>query len=291
MRRLILCVVVVCLVAGTGRADFILSGSEHREVDSIHDIGILYDSSTANVVVGGHISNAYVNNSSSLTVSDGNVGNLKSYDTSGVDISGGGVDGLNASGASSVNISGGTIASLKSQDTSDVSIFGGSVNRLNASGTSSMAISSGDFDILYAYDISGVNISGGNFNDLFAHNTSSIDISGGDINNYLKVYSTSSVTFHGYDFRVIGGLRLEGDRVLGTGILTGKWFDATPWIVSISRNDSSATVRAVPEPSSLVLLAIGAVGLLGYVWRLRQTHSRRTRPSSTQPSISRRSAG
>jgi hypothetical protein len=240
------------------------------EVDSSHSVGILYDSSTADVVVGGYVKDAYVNNASGLMIFAGGVGTVESYDTSTVTVFGGGIIGLNAYDTSSMIISGGGIQSLKSQDASSVDISGGVVNRMNTSNTSSMIISGGTFDILYTYDVSNVDISGGNFNDLFVYNTSNVDISGGGIENYLKVYGTSSVTFHGYDFRVTGGLRLEGDRVLGTGALTGRWFDKTPWIVNVSRNDASATILVVPEPSTLVLLAMGAMGLVGYAWRQRK---------------------
>jgi hypothetical protein len=57
---------------------------------------------------------------------------------------------------------------------------------------------------------------------------------------------------------------------LGTGMLTGKWFDGTSWATSINTNDSGATIRAVPEPSTFILLGMGAVGLLAFAWRRRK---------------------
>ena len=271
MRRVILCV-VVALFADTGRADFILSGSEHREVDSIHDVGILYDSSTADVVLGGHISNAYVNNASSLVVFAGGAGDLYAYNTSSVDISGGRISTLHSNDSSSVDISSGVIHELYPRDTSIVNISGGEIPHLQTYSTSSVDISGGDILQLYAQDTSSVDISGGGISMLWAYQASNVTFSGGGIST-LRTYHTSSVTFQGYDFRATAGLRLEDELVLGTGVLSGKWFDGTPWIVNISRNDASATIRAVPEPSTLTLLAMGAAGLLAYAWRRRKGHA------------------
>jgi len=64
------------------------------------------------------------------------------------------------------------------------------------------------------------------------------------------------VTFHAQDFVLGTGLSLDGDRVLGTGILSGKWFDGTPWTVTIGQNDPGATILAIPEPATLSLLAL-----------------------------------
>ncbi|KKM02169.1 hypothetical protein LCGC14_1785700 [marine sediment metagenome] len=228
MRRVILCAVVV-MIADTGRADFILSGSEHLEVDSLHDVGILYDSSTANVVAGGRIASVYVNDAGGL-----------------------------------IN-SGGAIAWLRAYDTGSVEFSAGTFNKLDAYETSNVVISGGElYGSLSAYDGSSVIISGGELGSLSVEDNSTAEVSGGVV-SILAGLETSIVTFRGYDFRATAGLRLENDTVLGTGILTGKWFDKTPWIVDIRQN--RATIRVVPEPSTLALLAMGAIGLLSYVWR------------------------
>jgi hypothetical protein len=68
-----------------------------------------------------------------------------------------------------------------------------------------------------------------------------------------------------------------------------------------SNLDANGTISVVPEPSSLVLLAAGAVGLIGWAWRRRKA-SRRTAqgeapailtirfPVSGQPDLARRAA-
>jgi hypothetical protein len=37
--------------------------------------------------------------------------------------------------------------------------------------------------------------------------------------------------------------------------------DGTPWSVNIWGNEPSATIRAIPEPATLLLLGLGAVML------------------------------
>jgi hypothetical protein len=96
-----------------------------------------------------------------------------------------------------------------------------------------------------------------------------MNVSGGIINDGLWARDTSTVTLYGYDFRATGGLSLNGEKVLGTGLLTGKWFDGTPWATNIRANESGATIRAIPEPSTLALLGMGAAGLLVCAWPRR----------------------
>jgi hypothetical protein len=80
--------------------------------------------------------------------------------------------------------------------------------------------------------------------------------------NLLKIRDTGTVTFHAYDFQAIAGLTLDGDKVLGTGILTGRWFDGTPWSVTIGQNNPGATITITPEPATLSLLALGGLAVI-----------------------------
>jgi hypothetical protein len=78
---------------------------------------------------------------------------------------------------------------------------------------------------------------------------------------YLSACNTSTVTFLACDFHLGDGLSLGGKRVLGTGILSGEWFDGTPWEVNIAANEPGATIWT-PEPASLALLAVGGLVVL-----------------------------
>jgi len=113
---------------------------------------------------------------------------------------------------------------------------------------------------VYAHDTSAVGISGGSVSSLYAYEASTVDISGGTVVG-LRAFNTSIITLHGYDFRAGGGLSLVGDELVGTGPLTGKWFDGTPWAITIDAHDPTATILAVPEPATLSLLVLGLLGL------------------------------
>ena len=64
--------------------------------------------------------------------------------------------------------------------------------------------------------------------------------------NYLSAYDTSTVTFRACDFSFGAGLSLDGDRVLGTGLLSGEWNDGTKWVLEIDTNDETAIIWAIP---------------------------------------------
>jgi hypothetical protein len=99
-------------------------------------------------------------------------------------------------------------------------------------------------------------ISGGSVGFLIASQFSVVDISGGSV-AYFEADDGSSTTFYGRDFHLGTGLTLDGNRVLGTGVLGGEWFDGTPWTTEITNHDPGATILLVPEPATLALLALG----------------------------------
>jgi hypothetical protein len=64
----------------------------------------------------------------------------------------------------------------------------------------------------------------------------------------LEASGYSVVTFYGQNFSVGDGLFLFGDRVMGTGMLSGEWMDGTPWTVNIKPNVLTATILVIPGP-------------------------------------------
>ena len=97
---------------------------------------------------------------------------------------------------------------------------------------------------LYSYGSSSVNVSGGEVNHLKSRDLSTVYISGGAISD-LSAEDSSTVTFGARDFRLGDGLTLNGELVLGTGLLSGEWLDGTRWVVDIGSNDPTATILAV----------------------------------------------
>ena len=61
-------------------------------------------------------------------------------------------------------------------------------------------------------------------------------------------------------------LSLPGDAN-GDGVVNVN--DLTIVLTNYGRTSAGAGIKAVPEPSALVLIGGGVIGLLGYVWRRR----------------------
>ena len=243
----VICVVLAALalvlsgpLAKEGRADFTLWDGEQLSVTAYHSQGMLYDESRVWIVSGGRIGGA-----------------IRAHDTSTVDISGGSVSDLYAYETSTISISSGNeltnvaVSVLYAYNTSIVNMSGGLVpGGLNAFNSSVVNISGGSVGV-YACDTSSVNISGG---EVFAYacGTSTVDISGGSM-AYLYANDTSNVTFIVQNFRLGDGLSLDGDRVRGTGFLSGEWYDGTRWTVDIKGNSADATILVTtPDPTDPV---------------------------------------
>ena len=152
---------------------------------------------------------------------------------------------LSASGNSTVNITEGSLTGfIRSRDTSTVNIYSGSFGRVDHGGLEIIRLCGG----LYALDNSTMNIFGGEMEYLSASGNSILYISGGGIGE-LYALDSSDVVLNGYDFGFGNGLSwgISGKTILGTGILSGKWFDGTNWTISIVQNDTNATIMAVTD--------------------------------------------
>ncbi len=88
--------VLVLVISVAARANFVLSGTQHQDITTSHTTGILYDNSTATVVQGGRITDAYVNDAARLRLIGGIVDNLTAYNTSTTDAGGGILKNLSA---------------------------------------------------------------------------------------------------------------------------------------------------------------------------------------------------
>jgi hypothetical protein len=88
-------------------------------------------------------------------------------------------------------------------------------------------------------------------------------MSGGSVTR-LYTYDSSTVIFNGYDFSLGSGLSwdIDNQTILGTGSLTGMWFDNTSFEIPIMEHDSTSTIIAIPEPATLLLLTIGSLTII-----------------------------
>ena len=249
---------------------------------------LTYNTSSVDISSGTSYGNLSANDSSTMSISGGSISNyLSANDSSTVNISSGsfgsfasayfpGTVGLSANDSSTVNMSGGSISKLYASHNSVVNISGGSIGSsisyrdyFYAYDNSIVNMSGGHISNLRAYDSSTVSMSGGSIGfELIAYDSSTVNISGGSISSYLsatgssivnifggsinKLYAnaTSNVIFNGYDFALGNGLYwdIDGKTILGTGILSGKWFDDTSFAVNIYSNQSSATITTASCP-------------------------------------------
>ncbi len=178
---------------------------------------------------------------------------------------------------------------LAAYENSHVNILGGFINGgLQAHGSSRVDVSAGTiWDDFWAYDSSQIAISGGQLiYDLKAYNSSyvvisggqilgvmhvsdncQVDILGGYISSELDFWDSAIVTIHGSNFAVNGQAFGYGEltSILGgsTGYepdrrLTGTLASGEP-IDNFFYIGHDAKIILVPEPVTLLILALGAV--------------------------------
>jgi hypothetical protein len=156
--------------------------------------------------------------------------------------------------------SAGSVYSLDTYNYSTANIIGGQVYLGRLFDYSILNMSSGNIGDLIARQHSTANISGGWTNHFYAEGQSTLNFSGGRFDMLDATYS-STTNFYGRNFQCGNGLSMDGNRILGTGKLSGEWLDGTQWSININNNWSGATIFAIPEPTMLLLLAIGLLGL------------------------------
>jgi len=266
--RITICLATLLAIAlSTQAEDFTLTDTQHLDVTKTYIDGYLYDYSTANLLTGGNIlANLYVNDQAKLDIFDGSVDSIFTYDNCTVNMSDGTISSyLSSSGASIVNISGGNVSWGYVMDSSILNFSDGNIDRrLYSYHSSTVNMSGGSVsEEICAHNNSTVNISGGNVsNKVSAYDTSILNLSGGSIAN-LIAWNSSTVIFEGYDFTLGQGLSwgLDGQTIFGTGILTGIWFDHTSFVIPITYHNTDATILAIPEPATLVLLSLAGLFL------------------------------
>ncbi|MDP6044813.1 MAG: PEP-CTERM sorting domain-containing protein [Phycisphaerae bacterium] len=242
-------IVLIGLTASIARANFTLTGSQQMTVNTQHTSGKLYDQSEVTILSGGAVTRIYA------------------YDTSSVNMSGGQSGGIHTYNTSTAHMSDGQVTMFFAHDTCNAYMSGGNAQHFRAYGAATAYLSNGEAGGFYAVETGTAYMSGGQANNIYAHESGTMYVSGGQANS-LYAYNLSKTTFIAQEFSLGTGLSVDGNRLRGTGSLSGRWLDGEPWTIYIRNNNADATVLLTPEPATLSLLALGGLMIL----RRRRNH-------------------
>jgi hypothetical protein len=254
-----------------------LDGSNSLVLSSSYQQANLYDSSALTLASGGFLGRADVYNDSVLSVSGGivstnwvsfpqDVGGIHAYNTSTVNVSAGDGGFVFANNNSVVNVTGGIVSSsrfdygLRGYDFSTLNISGGTITQVWLGDNSTANVTGGVFTPV-GYGTPG-------YYTFWAVQNSQANIYSGQL-GYVAAANTATLRFFGTNFSASGGASLVGDRVVGTGVLSGSRSDGTPFSTVIVHNDASANILAVPEPSTCALLILSTAAAFWFTRKRR----------------------
>ena len=270
-------------------ADFILWDDEELTVDTHHSQGLLYGTSSVTIIPGGSVTALYAYDTSIVDISGGWVRSLWAYDRSSITFDARDTrwvpplefDVYLQTGAPSPDDATCAYTGIRGAFVYTIPLEGhpwveridyGSYSKYLVDDYGSVNMTKDDLELDVYYDANGdpwrVDII-----QARGYNSTSIQ------NRFIIDFTfCGEVIVEDWAGRLLGGtphygesieLHLPddwssfvGDPVLGTGILSGEWFDGTPWTVTIVENASTATIRVVPEPATLALLAVGGLLLI-----------------------------
>jgi hypothetical protein len=230
---------------------------------------------TSSVMVSGGTPDQYLS-----------AGTIRAHDSSTVVFFGAGTSLLFADGDSHLSFNGSGIAiSVMAAGNSTVTIPGGAGTRvlfpITATDSAHLTVSggvaggaSGIFPI--QGDFSGsstVVLDGGFFGRLNVSGSANVILEGGYLPSPSLMEEHTSLSVSPFGKLSIYGTNFNyayGELPVDAGVLTGTLEDGTLIRDTFTGGRNIYLVAPVPEPASLTLLAIGAAGLLGYVWRRRK---------------------
>jgi len=171
-----------------------------------------------------------------------------------VDMLGGSADWIATHDASTLNIIDG-YAQVAAFDYSRINISGGTLSGAEASNYATVCFyANGDSRALGASQFGTANMYGGTVEQLGAIHSGVLNLYAGLVTDSLGAWDTSVINIYGYDFNydVTGGA-YDG------GQLTGFWLNGSPFTLDLYGAETFSHINQIPEPSALVILALGAL--------------------------------
>jgi len=241
-------------MAGESRADFILTGNQHLDVTTSHLTGTLGldnatldagETSSVDIQSGGSVTNVYAYDYTTVDFTGGSSTYTRAYDLATVNMSSGSCSYVYLFNEAVMYLSDGTAGRIQPQASADgviVNMSGGSTTRLMTAVATTGTVTA--------------NLSGGTVGRLYVENPKFA----------ANIYTD--------DYTLGAGLSVVGNRLYGTGLLTGKWLSGEAMSVLLyAYGDpdgpggpleiaNNATVLLVPEPATMALLGLGLVGLV-----------------------------
>lgn len=170
-----------------------------------------------------------------------------------VSMSGGSVNRLISYNSSILNFTGGTISILASHDFSTINASGGFIHSPTAWDYSTINISGTFSAVEVGTAPEGiVNVMGGTMNTIAGYG-GVFNLYGGTITDYIDAVD-GWVNLFGYDLE-----KIATGGEYNFGYVSGFWNDGTAFTIDLYGSGTYSQINLIPEPSSLILFAIGAL--------------------------------